>query len=738
MARWAFNPLTNELDRIGDDGGGGGGDVTIRGEDGSSITGDDFTFSGQKYGASETPISEVDTSTGEVVTSVNAWETPYVVDSSTIEGEKGTYTTIQAAIDAAVIDGATLTNSKVIVLRAGIYEENLSIPPGIFLRGQNLISSITPAAPEVVEVHGNHVLSGANLFRAQGISFRNPVPSERMFSIAPGENTVFFNLIDCWINNNSGTLPAITTDFQYNRFVGCTFNAPAYSNVLEVLTGAVVSLSNCVFTAGQKILNAGQVELWSSQVGEIVCDGGQVFAYGSNFRGELNCISGSAGTVSLNGCRFSSLEGAVNVTSIASNLVTMNNCSIFEGGQSLYSPGSSLEIKSSQCGNVIPHIEVSDNYNLISREQLLYCNTENNAISLNLPANAGLDRIWTIKDSFGNASVNNITISLAGKTIDKQPSYVIDSDFGCVTVQATETGDFVVLSETKTSGGGSTPSIKITKFFTDGTWGVDPLAKMSRHLIWSGGGGGASGRSGASANSSGGGGGAPGSFVDALVDHSTLTESAYSVIVGLGGIGGLSVSGTGVSGNPGSKGGDSSVGDPAQTGLVASGGNGGGGGGLNSGAGGSDSRFLLAGASGITVSGGNGTQTSGLVEDVFFGAAAGGAGGPGYRNGIPMQGRPGGAIFGSDSTFALAQGGLGGSNSGGNGGDGNTYSGPLLSIGGSGGGAGGHDGVTTAGSGGNGGTPGGGGGGGAGNLSDNPSGAGGNGGDGRVIIIEYF
>ena len=155
MANYAFNPITNKIDRIGDDGGGGGGgDITIRGQDGSSITGDDFQFIGQEFGTSETNISEVDTSTGEVRFTYNAWETPYVVDLSVDPEEKGTYSTIQAAIDAAVLDGATLTTPKVILIRPGTYTEDLNIPPGIFLRGPNLIASTVAAVPEIVEIFG--------------------------------------------------------------------------------------------------------------------------------------------------------------------------------------------------------------------------------------------------------------------------------------------------------------------------------------------------------------------------------------------------------------------------------------------------------------------------------------------------------------------------------------------------------------------------------------------------------
>lgn len=740
MANYAFNPITNKIDRIGDDGGGGGGNVTIRGQDGSSITGDDFQFIGQEFGTSETSISEVDTSTGEVRFTYNAWETPYVVDLSSDPEEKGTYSTIQSAIDAAVLDGATLTTPKVILIRPGAYTEDLNIPPGIFLKGPNLIASTVAAVPEIVELFGNHTLQGSNIFRAQGISFRNPTPSVRMFSIAPGASTVFFNFVNCWINAGSSPLPSITTDFQYNRFSGCTFNGPAYTPAIEVLVGGVVNLNNCVFASPQQIINSGLVEVWDSTIGEIICDSGTVFAYNTSFRSQVHCISGDSGGVLASCCSFSSSGSSVNVNSLSSSGVTLNSCSLFEGAGDLYEFGSTVYVKPSMAGNVQPHVVVEGDFSLNSNYQVIYCNTENVPCNLILFQNPALDRVWTIKDSFGNASKNPITLySINSQTVDKQPSYVIDSDFGCVTIQANEAGDFTVLSEAKMVGGNSAPSMKITKFSANGTWTPEPLAKMSRHLLWGGGGGGASGRAGASGLASGGGGGAPGHFVDAIIDHSLLLDTSYSVIVGIGGVGGTSVSGTEVNGNAGTSGGNSSVGDPSETGLSVSGGNAGQAGGTATGPGGTTSRFLSFGVSGTTFSGGNGSNSNGTAGiAVFGGAASGGGGGAGYTSGTSRSGSVGGSIFGSGDVLYLAQGGTAGSSAGGNGGDGNSYTGPLLSIGGSGGGSGGHDGVTTAGSGGNGATPGGGGGGGAGNLSGNPSGAGGNGGSGQVIIIEYF
>lgn len=278
----------------------------------------------------------------------------------------------------------------------------------------------------------------------------------------------------------------------------------------------------------------------------------------------------------------------------------------------------------------------------------------------------------------------------------------------------------------------------VTKFLASGSWTKNASCKYVEMYAWGGGGGGGSGRSGTSATAGGGAGGGAGTIAFQKYLASDLAASPYTVTVGTGGGGGSLVNGTNVSGNPGNPGNNTSVG----TVLLALGG--------SAGAGGSTTTVTQVAmviynsftTNGSTPTGGNGviTGAGGTSNALTYGTATSGGGGAGYTAATAVLGGAGGRINYPDATLIIA-GGTAGANTGGTGGNGNTFSSPAefpLTIGGTGGGGGGMNGVTTAGSGGNGAQPAGGGGGGAGNLSTNNSGAGGNGADGKVIIIEYL
>ena len=103
------------------------------------------------------------------------WETQYVVDQSTTDGLRGTFASIQAAINQAVSDGAAYpSNFKKIYIRQGTYSENLSIPGGIILEGC-VLSDIAggPVTPyQQTLISGNHTFAAGNVVcGCNGINF---------------------------------------------------------------------------------------------------------------------------------------------------------------------------------------------------------------------------------------------------------------------------------------------------------------------------------------------------------------------------------------------------------------------------------------------------------------------------------------------------------------------------------------------------------------------------------------
>ncbi len=103
-------------------------------------------------------------------------------------------------------------------------------------------------------------------------------------------------------------------------------------------------------------------------------------------------------------------------------------------------------------------------------------------------------------------------------------------------------------------------NIKTTTFLVDGSWTIDPRAKMVEFYLWGGGGGGGSGRCGAAASAQGGGGGGGGGFIYEKTFASSLTASPYTVTIGTGGTGGIAINAVTTNGNTGNSGNVTSIG----------------------------------------------------------------------------------------------------------------------------------------------------------------------------------
>ena len=303
------------------------------------------------------------------------------------------------------------------------------------------------------------------------------------------------------------------------------------------------------------------------------------------------------------------------------------------------------------------------------------------------------------------------------------------------------------------AGGGA---VVLTKYTASDTWTKDADAKWITVYIWGAGHGGGSGRRGAAGTGRSGGGGAAGGGGLCYSGPAAFFNATEIVTIGAGGTGGAAVAVDDTNGNPGTNGGDTSIG------------------------------FILAGRSNSDGFGSGGTSTDGpignstrywnndsVTSTSSTGATAGnddppanGSGMPGSLSTItaamymvPRGGGGGGGInagntssnggngalynYASSSTavsslLAGGSGGVAGGAAAGNGLDASTLTAGGIACGGTGGGGGAGGGAGAGGTGGNGGLPGGGGGGGGGSLNGQLSGAGGNGGRGEIWVIEFL
>jgi hypothetical protein len=552
MAEWAYNPITGNLDRIGS-GGGGGGNITISGDSGPPLNGDSFAFVGQEAGASNTPVMDVDTSTGDVVYANNTWWTPYVVDASVVPGLKGTYQTIQEAIDAAVTDGASLSVQKMIYIRFGTYTEDLIIPPGIFLRGDAMYGQ-PGAVPLYATILGNHTLGAANLFRAQGLYFVNPDSALDLFTNSGAIN--IFNMFQCVLDNSASTGYLLTSDFNYNQFVNCIFYGSVGVAGIN-MTGGMATFNFCSFPQGMGFDNTANLRIYDcSNVGVITNNNGSIFAYNTQFGagGGPTCIQGTGASNLFHDCEFTCSGDAVDTPTSQACMV---NCYLTPGsGANLCSAATPATTISAQAGCIYFHTDVSTNVTPTDGDLVLMVDSTSGPILVTMQAGGTRDRLWVIKDVAGQAAVNNITIQVqTGKLIDGLTTYVLNQAYQAVGLSRYNGEDFVSIWDANKGGSGTGEgftSVNVQVLTASGTY--TPTSGMVYCVVENVGGGAAAGGSEAtgSSQSAPAGGGGGGEYALGVFDAATIGASQAVTI----GAGGIAVSGN----NPGGNGGTTSFG----------------------------------------------------------------------------------------------------------------------------------------------------------------------------------
>lgn len=284
---------------------------------------------------------------------------------------------------------------------------------------------------------------------------------------------------------------------------------------------------------------------------------------------------------------------------------------------------------------------------------------------------------------------------------------------------------------------GRTSGIHIDEYETSGVfqWSKPVGAKWHKVIMTGAGTGGGSGQKGATAGV-GGGGGASGATVIEEFHPDDITDTV-TITIPAGGTGGAAVTANTTNGNGGGSGGRTSFGGYMSAGGGTGGVGGGVAGGSNAPGGNSGSNLILTGISGNQ--GGIGRNTS--APDIGIAAnhsSTGGGGGGGITSNTPGDGADaqyrGGATSQASGPDAIHSGGVGGTV----GATLNGTNGTAFGKYGTGGGGGAASTTSNAGNGGNGMRGGGGGGGGAALNDIGNSGAGGNGGDGYCIVITYF
>lgn len=442
---------------------GGSSGITYTPDEGGVISPvGNLNVNGDESGTSTTPVLTTHNVAGNLVIEPRAYSTPYVVDSSSTIGERGTYQTVQSAMDAAVTDGMAYNNQKMIYIRTGTYTENLVIPPGAILVGETL--SFLGASPITITqstlIIGSHTFSNGNsvcgfnniIFQtATGITFDLTssiiallyfdnctlfqVGSDAIVDNAPGGS--YISVVNTALSGTGDLLVFNLQNGACNLYMnGCKFKQPMNISI----SGGSLTCSN---TTG-----IGHVELTDgSTITALSC----TFDLGGAHNYNIDAsVSGSTGTFT--SCFFNTADIAgISAFASGSDWV-IHNCATGASGVPLYSNSALVNSYGvSDQGNLIKSFRTAITLNMTTRFYYVGVTDTSSARTINLPASPSSplpqkDQTFIIKDESGAAGTNNITVStIAGTvTIDGATTKVINTNYGVLKVIFDGTNYFTI------------------------------------------------------------------------------------------------------------------------------------------------------------------------------------------------------------------------------------------------------------------------------------------------------
>lgn len=173
---------------------------------------------------------------------------PYIVGQTgdTHAGYTGN-TGIQAAINAAIADGATANNRKNVYIKPGTYTSNLLMRDGICLIAFSPRTEgvFTTATSPIVKIVGNHTIGATSFWCAQNINFTASNNALPLFDYTGGAGNVSLDNCNCSVVNQpifaaaSGNLEVDT--FNCNMSAGSIFS---YFNVLNSVNYTLIDFGS--------------------------------------------------------------------------------------------------------------------------------------------------------------------------------------------------------------------------------------------------------------------------------------------------------------------------------------------------------------------------------------------------------------------------------------------------------------------------------------------------------------
>lgn len=421
--QFRFNPITGQLD-LSDIATGGGGDVTLIPDEGSNLTGSSLPVLGQK--ANSAQVMQTLTAAGNFLIQNNVWDTAYVVDQSTDNGTKGTYSTLQDAIDAIVADGVATSD------QAGI----IRMRPGVYVYGSPVV------IPEnvIIIIKGDSPSGGVGGSNWQYDVFLN--------ANLVNDATSTLYLYNIFINPDSGD--AVSSPGGYLYAYNSTINSATVAGLVNLsgvygtflVDGASLNAAFCNQISIQ--VDSGNAYLKSCNDVSVIQNAGQVIVWGCT---GLTC-SGTPGVGSSFFAYDTPVSQQINntVESFYCGNLTANSAGL-QGGGKFFGPGTNPKQLQRLKGNCYLSRIISSDDTISLFDYFIGVQGNSGPVNLSLSATgitAGTQwQSWRIADLEGTAATNPITINVTGGTINNASSYSISSNFGAIEIYFDGTNFFV-------------------------------------------------------------------------------------------------------------------------------------------------------------------------------------------------------------------------------------------------------------------------------------------------------
>lgn len=390
--------------------------------------------------------------------------TPYVVDASATPGLQGTFTTIQAAVNAVIADSAALTHTADILIRPGTYAGNVSFSDA---SGSYNFISTNPSGISNSNSNGT-IISGTftatcSELTLTNIKFENTVTTTNA-------NTSINNCFVSTFNPGSSTI-----NLASDSILGtCTLTSGSFSINNSSVTSAV--LSGTSFTGFNSIISS--IDL-----------GASVGSLGTFTNCNISTITGTtAQPINLIDCNYSGATGAINPTCTINYGGLVNTVTTV--GNPFGTNPTLVHLKEFQ-GNMLQSTRTAISYTVKSTDYYVAGAGRAAGITLTLPDTSsstlrpGTNQTFIFADEDGNAVANPITIATNGGTINGGASVVINRAYETMTVVFNGTNYFasssanLVLPLTVPNGGTGLASTTAYALLAGGTTSTGALQSIA-------------------------------------------------------------------------------------------------------------------------------------------------------------------------------------------------------------------------------------------------------------------